>query len=132
MSVGRQGIARGTTPKQILAHFRDFYGQIHETLPGTRIYVPGIVPSPGDRFKGWESIKLANRTLEKECDQQPWLTFIDTTSGLIGQDGKPRLECFLPNNIHMNSEGYAIWATEVAPVVLKVEQKHEEQKSFAK
>jgi lysophospholipase L1-like esterase len=60
--------------------------------------------------------------LQKECNTQPWLTFIDTTTGLIGKDGQPRLECFLPKNIHMNAKGYKVWAKAVAPVVVKVEK----------
>ena len=70
---------------------------------------------------------MANATLEKECEQYPWLTFIDTTSGLIGKDGQPRMECFIPNDIHMNPKGYEVWAAEVAPVVLKVERARQSQ-----
>ena len=121
---GSNDIARDTTPEQILDHFRDFYGQVHKALPATRLYVLGIVPSPGPRFEKWDTIKLANATLEEECEQYPWLTFIDTTSGLIGKDGQPRTECFIPKNIHMNAKGYEVWAAEVAPVVLKAERSH--------
>ena len=124
---GSNDIARDTTPEQILDHFRDFYGQVHEALPEARFYVLGIVPSPGTRFKKWDTIKVANATLEKECKQYPWLTFIDTTSGLIGKDGQPRMECFIPNNIHMNAKGYEVWAAEIAPVVLKVERARQSQ-----
>jgi len=124
---GSNDIARGTTPDQIRDQFRDFYSQVHEALPKSRLYVLGIVPSPGSRFKSWDKIKLANATLERECELRPWLTFIDTTSGLIGQDEQPRVECFIPNDIHMNSKGYEVWAAEVAPVVLRVERAHQAQ-----
>lgn len=119
---GSNDIARDMTPKEIIAHFRRFYGQVRKALPETRFYILGIVPSPGDRFKKWDTIKQANAALQKECKTQPWLTYIDTTSGLIGKDGHPRLKCFLPKNIHMNAEGYKVWAKAVAPVVVKAEK----------
>jgi lysophospholipase L1-like esterase len=119
---GSNDIARDMTPKEILGHFRRFYGLVRKALPETRFYVMGIVPSPGDRFKKWDTIKQANEALQKECKTQPWLTFIDTTSGLIGKDGTPRLECFLPKNFHMNAAGYKVWAKAVAPVVVKAEK----------
>lgn len=118
---GSNDIARGTSPTQILEQFQDFYTQIRQSLPGTRFYVLGIVPSPGKRFERWQTIQLANQTLQKECQRFPWLTYIDTTSGLIGDDQQPRMECFLEEDIHMNSNGYKVWASEIAPVVLEAE-----------
>jgi len=119
---GSNDIARDMTPAEILGHFRRFYGQVRKALPETRFYVLGIVPSPEERFEKWETLEQANTALQKECNTQPWLTFIDTTTGLIGKDGQPRLECFLPKNIHMNAKGYKVWAKAVAPVVVKVEK----------
>jgi len=120
---GSNDIARGTSPAQILEQFQDFYSQVRRSLPSTRFYVLGIVPSPGKRFEKWETIQRANNTLRKECQRYPWLTYIDTTSGLIGDDQQPRMECFLKEDIHMNSKGYNVWASEVAPVVLVAEKK---------
>jgi lysophospholipase L1-like esterase len=119
---GSNDIARGTSPGKILEQFRDFYGQVRKALPSTRFYVLGIVPSPGKRFEKWDTIQIANATLKEECERYPWLTFIDTTSDLIGKDQQPRMECFLTSNIHMNSEGYKVWASEVAPAVFKAEK----------
>ncbi len=118
---GSNDIARNTTPDQIAIHFRDFYSQVRKALPETRFYVLGIVPSPGPRFDKWEAIQVANGKLEEECERFEWLTFIDTTSGLIGNDSKPRMKCFIVNDIHMNPDGYKVWAKEVAPVVIKAE-----------
>ena len=122
---GSNDIARNTTPEQILGHFQVFYQQIREALPRSRLYVLGIVPSPGKRFEKWETIKAANAILQDECEQHAWLSFIDTTSGLIDQDGQPRMECFIPNNIHMNPRGYQVWAAAAGPVILEAERQHQ-------
>ena len=47
------------------------------------------------------------------------MTYIDTTSPLLGADGQPRSECFIPGDIHMTPAGYAVWKSVVAPVLAR-------------
>ena len=122
---GSNDIAGGVTPEGILEDFKRLHGKLHDALPGTRLYVLGIVPSPGKRFEKISEVKRANALLQQECSLYAWMKFIDTTSPLIGADGLPRSECFIPGNIHMTEAGYAVWKATIRPVVLAVEKPFE-------
>jgi hypothetical protein len=56
------------------------------------------------------------------------MKFIDVTSSLLGADGKPKDELFIPGNIHMLPAGYAVWKSVIAPVVVPTEQPFEHAK----
>jgi len=118
---GSNDLAGGVTPDDILQNFKRLYGKLHDALPETRLYVLGIVASPGKRFGKITDIKRADDLLQKECELHSWMKFIDTTSPLIGADGLPKTECFIPNNVHMRPAGYAIWTATIRPVVLPIE-----------
>lgn len=122
---GSNDLQGGVTPDSILQDFKRLYGKLHDALPETRLYVLGLVPSPGKRFEKIADIKRTNALLQKECEFHSWIKFIDTTSPLIGADGLPIKECFIPGNIHMTPAGYAVWKAAIGPAVLPLEQTFE-------
>ncbi len=118
---GSNDLANGSLPEEVLQDFQRLYEQLHAALPASRLYVLGIVPSPGKRFERWDAIQETNKLLQDECQKHSWMRFIDTTSPLLDAKGKPRPECFIPNDIHMTEAGYDTWKAAVAPVLLSVE-----------
>ena len=114
---GSNDIARGAVPQEVMAHFHDFIAQLRHSLPNTHVYVTSVIPSPGKRFEKWNLIREANHLLKLECEKRTWLTYVDAVSGLIGKDGQIRTECFIPNDVHMNAKGYAVWSERIPPVV---------------
>ena len=122
---GSNDLNAGDSPEAILEHFRNLHDRLHRELPEARLYVLGIVPSPGKRFERWDAIQKTNALLKTECDAQPWMRFLDTTTPLIGSDGLPRPECFIPNDPHMTAKGYESWTSVIAPVVVAAEKSFE-------
>jgi len=122
---GSNDINAGTKPEEVLANFRKLSGKLHAALPQTRLYVLGVVPSPGKRFEKIADLKKTNELLANECATQPWMKFIDVTSPLLGDDGKPKEELFKPGDIHMLPAGYAVWKSVIAPVVVPAEKPFE-------
>jgi hypothetical protein len=53
------------------------------------------------------------------------MKFIDITEPLIGADGQPKVECFIPGDIHMLPAGYAVWKSVIVPVVVPAEKPFE-------
>jgi lysophospholipase L1-like esterase len=125
---GSNDINAGTKPETVLANFQKIHRKLHAALPQARLYVLGLVPSPGKRFEKIDDLKKTNELLAKECATQPWMKFIDVTSPLLGADGKPREELFIPGNIHMLPSGYAVWKSVIAPVVVPAEAPFEHAK----
>jgi lysophospholipase L1-like esterase len=125
---GSNDINAGTRPEEVLASFRKLYGKLHAALPQTRLYVLGVVPSPGKRFEKIADLRKTNELLAKECATQPWMKFIDVTEPLIGADGKPKEELFKPGDIHMLPAGYVVWKSVIAPVIVPAEKPFEHVK----
>jgi lysophospholipase L1-like esterase len=125
---GSNDINAGTKPEDVLANFQKIHRKFHAALPDSRLYVLGIVPSPGKRFDKIDELKKANALLAQECATQPWMKFIDVTSALLGADGKPKEELFIPGNIHMLPAGYAVWKSVIAPVIVPAEKAFEHVK----
>lgn len=122
---GSNDINAGTKPEDVLASFKKLQRKLHAALPQTRLYVLGLVPSPGKRFEKIDELRKTNELLRNECETQSWMKFIDTTTPLIGSDGQPKAELFIPGNIHMLPNGYAVWKSVIAPVVVTAEKPFE-------
>jgi lysophospholipase L1-like esterase len=122
---GSNDISAGGKPEDVLANFQKLHGKLHAALPETRLYVLGVVPSPGKRFEKIDDARKTNDLLRKQCETQAWMKFIDTTTPLIGADCQPKAECFIPGNIHMLPAGYAVWKSVIAPVVVPAEKAFE-------
>ncbi len=125
---GSNDINAGTKPETVLANFQRIHRKLHAALPQARLYVLGVVPSPGKRFEKIAELKKTNELLAKECATQPWMKFIDTTSPLLGADGKPKEELFKPGDIHMLPAGYVVWKSVIAPVIVPAEKPFEHVK----
>jgi len=125
---GSNDINAGTKPEEVLANFQKLHRKLHAALPEARLYVLSVVPSPGKRFEKIADLRKANALIAQECASQPWMKFIDITEPLIGADGKPRAELFIPGDIHMLPAGYAVWKSVIAPVVVPAEKPYEDAK----
>ncbi len=122
---GSNDLGAGATPEAVLSDFQRLHRKLHAALPNTRLYVLGIVPSPGKRFERIADIRRTNGLLADECASHAWMRFLDTTSPLLGPDGLPRPECFIPNNLHMLPAGYEVWRAVLAPVIVPAETPYE-------
>ena len=122
---GSNDINAGTKPEEVLANFQKLHRKLHAALPEARLYVLSVVPSPGKRFEKITDLRKANALIAQECASQPWMKFIDITEPLIGADGKPRAELFIPGDIHMLPAGYAVWKSVIAPVIVPAEKTYE-------
>ncbi len=122
---GSNDINAGAKPEEVQANFRKLHGKLHAALPQARLYVLGVVPSPGKRFLKIAELRKTNELLAQECATQPWMKFIDITEPLIGADGKPKEELFKTGDIHMLPAGYEVWKSVIAPVIVPAEKPYE-------
>jgi lysophospholipase L1-like esterase len=51
--------------------------------------------------------------------QKSGTAFIDVYKEMIDDEGKPRTDIFLEDNLHMNKAGYAIWKKAIEPYLVK-------------
>lgn len=115
---GDNDIATGKSPETIRNDYRTFRDKIHAALPDTRIVVIAVKPSPS-RWKFREQAQETNRLLRAEAEAGKNQTFVDVWSAMLGQDGQPRSDLFLKDNLHMNETGYKIWNELIEPHLAK-------------
>ena len=108
---GDNDIAGGKTPQQVFADFQKFVAIVQEGLPEIKIIYISIKPS----IKRWaliDKIREANRLIREHIAQQKSdkLVFLDIEKPMLGADGKPRADLLQDDGLHLNKEGYKVWA----------------------
>lgn len=113
---GDNDIAAGKLPEQVAADFRAFVAKVRAALPTTPVVYLAIKPSPA-RMKFLAAGQAANRLISEFVAGQQGLVVVDVATPMLGADGGPRGELFLPDRLHLNAEGYKLWAGIVGPVL---------------
>ena len=108
MYAGGNDINAGKTPEDVFGAFTNFVGKARQALPKTRVAYISIAPNPS-RWSQVEQVKAANKLIEDFTKKDSKLAFINVFSAMLGEDGKPKPDIFLKDNLHMNAKGYAIW-----------------------
>jgi lysophospholipase L1-like esterase len=111
---GDNDLSSGKSPETVVADYRALRDKIHAALPETKIVFVSIKPSPS-RWKLHEQALEANRLIREEIEQEKSQVFIDVWTPMLGEDGMPRPELFVKDQLHMNDSGYEIWNRLVEP-----------------
>jgi len=107
-------VAAGIPAAQIHETFLALVARLRGRLPALRIYVIGAKPSIA-RWDKWPQMIEANALVRTACDEDPWMTYIDVSPGMLQTDGMPRPEIFVADNLHMNGAGYDSWRRWLPP-----------------
>lgn len=111
---GDNDLNAGKTPETVFADYRILRNKIHAALPETKIVFISIKPSPS-RWKLREKALEANRLIREEIERGKGQVFVDVWTPMLGEDGMPRAELFVKDQLHMNETGYEIWNKLVEP-----------------
>lgn len=115
---GDNDIAAGESPAQVLVDFKTFVARARSQLPGVRIDFIAIKPSPS-RWHLADKVREANRLIEDYTKTERNTGYIDVFTPMLGQDGAPRAELFVSDNLHLNEKGYALWREIIGPRLQK-------------
>lgn len=122
---GDNDVAQGVAPEVIVKTFEKLLDKIHTSLPDCRIYILAVKPSPL-RWDNWWAMKRVNEALAEIAEDEKNVTFIDTATPMLGDDGKPRPELFVADNLHLNRAGYELWRDVVRPILVEQELRFEQ------
>jgi len=117
---GDNDIAQGIYPNKIDDIFTEVINKIHRQLPQCRIYFLSIKPS-ASRWNMWPKMVQTNKLIAEKCANDGRLIFVDVSTAMLNEDGEPRDEIFLSDELHMNRSGYEIWANILKPILLESE-----------
>lgn len=114
---GDNDIAAGKSAQDVFTDYKALVGVVQQALPKTRVAFIAIKPSLA-RWKLIDEIRSANDLVKDWSRHQPLLSYIDIATPMLGPDGKPRPDLFLPDGLHLNAEGYKLWTKEIRPHLL--------------
>ncbi len=117
---GDNDIASGKSPATVRDDYRIFRDKVQAALPDTKIVFVSIKPSPS-RWKLREKALEANRLIREEIAHGKGQVFVDVWTPMLDQDGMPRAELFLKDQLHMNDSGYGVWNKLVEPHLTKTD-----------
>jgi len=100
--------ASSKAPEVLLASYQAFVDKVRSKQPGLPIFYIGITPSPR-RWTVWPIAQRTNRLIEDWSRADPNQHFIDTSSALLGSNGKPNPDNYFFDGLHLSKRGYGIW-----------------------
>lgn len=111
---GENDLLEGSSAHELFRQFLRFAEQVRAALPDTRIAYISIKPSPSRM--AWQGVaREANRMIQEHASLVQGLDFIDVFFPMLDAAGAPRSELFLPDQLHLSAEGYALWRSLVSP-----------------
>ena len=105
---GDNDISAGKKTGIILRDARKLVKMIQQRLPGVTIAFISPKPSVA-RWQLKKQYEKTNAKLKALAARKAGVDYIDVWYPSLGEDGKPRPETFIQDNLHMNEKGYAIW-----------------------
>jgi len=102
----------------VVKRFKELFLSIRSRYPNTPVMYISMKPSPSRQLLLPKMIK-GNETIRKYLATKKNTVFIDVYKEMIDDEGKPRPELFLDDNLHMNKNGYVIWQKLLQPHLLK-------------
>ena len=122
---GDNDIAAGKSAKQVFDDYKKFSKLVHLRLAKTRIIFISIKPS-GSRWSLWPVMNRANMMIKRFCETDRRLFYFDAATPLLDTQGKPNLDLFLSDKLHLNSKGYEIWTRLLRPAIREALQTGEQ------
>ncbi|WP_425904185.1 GDSL-type esterase/lipase family protein [Agrobacterium radiobacter] len=99
----------GLKAQTTLVHLQDLRDRVSRALPQADVFVLAIKPSPA-RWIYRHEFDLFNQTASDWCNGRERTTWLDPNAGLIGENGLPMFRYYLPDLVHLNAAGYAVWS----------------------
>lgn len=118
---GSNDINANITPQSIAGNFKQFVARVHQQLPKTQIFFVSINRAPQKKDK-WPQVDEANKLVKDFCTTNKKLGFIDVNSALFDQAGQPRMELYLPDQLHFQEPAYIEFTAIIKPVITKAWQ----------
>lgn len=97
------------SPVEVARLFRKTLSTIRLKYPKTPVFWISITPTAA-RWHVWPEIKEANELIRKICRNNTNTYYIDTEKSFLTPGGLPRTQLFVEDKLHLNAEGYKVWA----------------------
>jgi hypothetical protein len=100
------------TPEEVAALFRYVLRKVRAHAPEAAVFYIAVTPT-GKRWAVWPKIREANAAAQAVCKEEENAWFIETEGVYLDAEGEPRAELFVEDQLHLNEDGYALWAAAI-------------------
>lgn len=100
----------GLSSETAFADFLRLQEQIRTQIPDCRIFVLSAKQSP-TKWLYEDVVRDYNAKVSAWCAKAGGVSFIDVTTALLGESGRPIFRFYEPDLIHLNGNGYAVWSS---------------------
>jgi len=104
--------------EEVARRFTTLFELIRKKFPKAKITYVSMKPSPSRHLLLGKMI-TGNELIKKFLASKKRTSYVDVYREMIDDEGKPRTDIFLKDNLHMNESGYAIWKRLIEPHLLK-------------
>jgi len=114
--IGTNDLGQHTSPAQIAANLAELHRRIRAACPKIPIAWCLVMPRRGDDTYP-ERIKDLNTRIRALVATDPLITLCDTYTPLAQSDGTSIPADFVPDRLHLNPTGYAVWQKALRPIL---------------
>lgn len=117
IAIGINNLLSGNdSPEEVAAGIIAVANEAKKQLPDTRIILLGLLPSGKE---GNSEVRLKCNKIHQILAKAKikGVEYINPTSWFIGSDGMMKAGLYGGDYIHLTSEGYKVWATEIAKLI---------------
>lgn len=114
---GDNDIASGKTTDRVITDLKQIVENLRTKYPKVTIGYLSIKPCPA-RIKFLPQIKEVNRAMQHYLSDKKKTQYIDVFTPLLNDDGSIKPEIFVADGVHMNAEGYQLWARAISPFLM--------------
>ena len=114
--IGTNDLGEHTPPADIADNLRVLHRRVRAACPEIPIAWCLVMPRKGDDTYP-ERIRVMNDLIRGIAATDPRITVCDTFTALALPDGSSRPEDFVPDRLHLNPTGYAVWHGVLHPIV---------------
>lgn len=103
------------TPKMVFKRYKTFYKTLRKKFPNTPIIFVSLKPAIS-RWHMKDRMMATNKLISQFMKGKKNATFVNIWDDMI-ENGEPRKDIYIQDNLHMNAKGYAIWVEKMNALV---------------
>lgn len=107
------------SPSEVRDLFEQFVQKIRSYNAEAPIFIMAITPT-NSRWHVWNNTRAANLLLQGLADANMNVIFVPTEDLFLGDDGKPKPELFVSDQLHLAPAGYELWTKRLRSYLIPV------------
>ena len=118
---GNDLLSTGKTPQQVYKDYRKFVSMVKKTLPDTHLVFMSVKAGPVyQNQQTLQVLHVFNLMIEKYSQKEEKLYYLDASTGMLNEQGKPDPKDYQDDGVHLTYEGDKKWADLLKPKLIEI------------